>query len=94
MKEVCNMEIFYSNSMDKFANSVSKLLVGKDPIKDILIIYERILASKSEESQKLANSIKNDILPFLEESLDVQTQQKLKDTQKEVKEMRMKVNNC
>lgn len=39
MKEVCNMEDFYSNSMDKFANSVSKLLIGKDPIKDILIIY-------------------------------------------------------
>lgn len=48
LKEICNLELFYSSSLDKFANSVSKLLIGKDPIKDILIIFERIISSKSE----------------------------------------------
>ena len=47
LKEICNLELFYSSSLDKFANSISKLLIGKDPIKDILIIFERIIASKS-----------------------------------------------
>jgi hypothetical protein len=39
LKELCNLEVFYSNTLDKLANSVSKLLVGKDPFKDVLIIF-------------------------------------------------------
>lgn len=54
LQEICNLERYYSTSLDKFANSISKLLIGKDPLKDILIIFERIIASKSEESNRLA----------------------------------------
>lgn len=39
--------MFNSKNLDKFANSLSKLLIGKDPLKDTFIIFERILASKS-----------------------------------------------
>ena len=38
LKDVCNLELFYSSSLDKFANAVSKLFLGNDPIKDVLII--------------------------------------------------------
>lgn len=57
--------MFNSRNLDKFANSISKLLVGKDPLKDTFILFERILASKSEQSNKIAVSIKEDMLPFL-----------------------------
>ena len=33
LREVCDAEIFYSRSLDKFANNLSKLIVGKDPLK-------------------------------------------------------------
>ena len=33
LKQICDFEHFYSKSIDKFANSVSKLIVGKDPLK-------------------------------------------------------------
>ena len=47
LKDLCDWEMFNSKNLDKFANSISKLLVGKDPLKDTFIIFERILASKS-----------------------------------------------
>ena len=88
LKEICNLELFYSSSLDKFANSVSKLLMGKDPIKDILIVFERIIASKSEESEKLAHEIKDDLIPYLTASMDLEAQQKLKDRSSNIKETR------
>ena len=91
LKEICNLELFYSSSLDKFANSVSKLLIGKDPIKDILIIFERILASKFDESQKLAHEIKDDLIPFLITSLDYPAQQRLKERGPSIRETRATV---
>lgn len=54
LKEIVNLEEFYSTTLDKFANSISKLLVGKDPIKEVLITLDKILTSKSEGSSGLA----------------------------------------
>ena len=39
LREICDAEIFYSRSLDKFANNISKLMVGKDPLKEVLIIF-------------------------------------------------------
>lgn len=39
LKEICDAEIFYSRTMDKFANNISKLMVGKDPLKEAFIIF-------------------------------------------------------
>ncbi len=50
LREICDAEIFYSRSMDKFANNISKLMVGKDPLKEVFIIFERAVAAKSEQS--------------------------------------------
>jgi hypothetical protein len=66
--------MFNSRNLDKFANSISKLLVGKDPLKDTFILFERILASKSEQANKMANSIKEDMLPFLDKAIDLKEQ--------------------
>lgn len=54
LKQIANLEEFYSTTLDKFANSISKLLVGKDPIKEVLITIDKILTSKSEGSSTLA----------------------------------------
>ena len=50
LKDFCDWEMFNSKNLDKFANSVSKLLIGRDPLKDVFILFERILASKSSAS--------------------------------------------
>ena len=47
LREICDTEMFYSRSLDKFANNISKLIVGKDPLKEVLIIFERAIAAKS-----------------------------------------------
>ena len=39
LKEICDAEIFYSRTMDKFANNISKLMIGKDPLKEAFIIF-------------------------------------------------------
>ena len=65
LREICDAEIFYSRSLDKFANNVSKLIVGKDPLKEVLIIFERAIAAKSEQSLELAQNIKDDMIPFI-----------------------------
>jgi hypothetical protein len=39
LKDLCDWEMFNSKNLDKFANSISKLLVGKDPLKDTFIIF-------------------------------------------------------
>lgn len=39
LKEICDAEIFYSRTMDKFANNISKLMIGKDPLKEVFIIF-------------------------------------------------------
>lgn len=39
LKEICEAETFYSRSLDKFANMLSKLIIGKDPLKDVFIIF-------------------------------------------------------
>ncbi len=75
MKEICDWELFYSRSLDKFANSVSKLIVGKDPLKEVFIIFERMLSGKSEQAETLASSLKEDMIPFLEEKLQMRREQ-------------------
>ena len=47
LKEICDAEIFYSRTMDKFANNISKLMIGKDPLKEAFIIFERLIGAKS-----------------------------------------------
>lgn len=47
LREICDAEIFYSRSLDKFANNISKLMIGKDPLKEVFIIFERAISAKS-----------------------------------------------
>jgi hypothetical protein len=91
LEEICNFEFFYSKSLDNFANSISKLLVGQDPIKDILIILERIISSKSEESEKLAKEIKDDLLPHVRDSVNVRAQDSFREKQGAVRNIRASV---
>lgn len=65
LREICDAEIFYSRSMDKFANNLSKLIVGKDPLKEVFIIFERAVSAKSEQALELASNIKDDMIPFI-----------------------------
>ena len=65
LKEICDAEIFYSRTLDKFANNISKLMIGKDPLKEVFIIYERVIAAKSEQAMEMANNIKDDMIPFI-----------------------------
>jgi hypothetical protein len=50
LKEICDADIFYSRTMDKFANNISKLMIGKDPLKEVFIIFERCIGAKAEQS--------------------------------------------
>ena len=52
-----------------------------------------MLASKSEQSEKIAQSIKDDMIPFILASVDSKAQQIFRDKQKRVKETRAKVCN-
>lgn len=52
-----------SRSTEKFANNLSELIIGKDPLKEIFIVFERAVAAKSEQVLKLANKIKDDTIP-------------------------------
>lgn len=47
LKEICDADIFYSRTMEKFANNISKLMIGKDPLKEVFIIFERLIGAKS-----------------------------------------------
>lgn len=47
LKDICNLELFYSSSLDKFANSICQLFKGKDPLKDSLVILEHLVSGKS-----------------------------------------------
>lgn len=77
--------------MDKFANGLSKVLQGKDPLKDILIIVENLISNKADLSEKLAKSIKEDLMPRLEASINLKAQQVLKDKQNDVRNIRASV---
>lgn len=75
--------------MDKFANNLSKLIIGKDPLKEVFIIFERAVAAKSEQALELANNIKDDMIPFIEtQAIDHKEQLELKNKQKIVKDIR------
>ena len=50
-----------------------------------------MLASKAEQSEKIAQSIKDDMIPFILASIDNKSQQIFRDKQKRVKETRAKV---
>lgn len=92
LKEICDAEIFYSRTMDKFANNISKLMVGKDPLKEVFIIFERIIGAKSEQAMEMANNIKDDMIPFIEkETVDLKEQAELRAKQKIVKDMKLNV---
>jgi hypothetical protein len=89
LREICDAEIFYSRSLDKFANNISKLIVGKDPLKEVLIVFERAVSAKSEQSLIQANSIKDDMIPFIaSNAIDLPSQQALRGKQKAVKDLR------
>lgn len=78
--------------MDKFANNISKLMVGKDPLKEVFIIFERIIGAKSEQAMEMANNIKDDMIPFIEkETVDLKEQNELRGKQKLVKDMKLNV---
>lgn len=49
---------------------------------------ERIVSSKAEESEKLARSIKEELMPHLEASVDVKMQQGLRDKQADIRNIR------
>lgn len=50
-------------------------MIGKDPLKEVFIIFERAIAAKSEQSLELANNIKDDMIPFIEHDyLDLKEQ--------------------
>jgi hypothetical protein len=68
LKEICDADIFYSRTMDKFANNISKLIIGKDPLKEVFIIFERLVGAKAEQAMEMAKNIKDDMIPFLESS--------------------------
>jgi hypothetical protein len=92
LREICDAEIFYSRTMDKFANNISKLMIGKDPLKEVFIIFERLIGAKSEQSMEMANSIKDDMIPFIEkESVDIREHNELRSKQKLVKDMKFNV---
>ena len=89
LREICDAELFYARSLDKFANNISKLIVGKDPLKEVFIIFERAVSPKSEQSVELAQSIKNDMIPFIEKNaIDPPQQQDLRLKQQSVKDIR------
>lgn len=58
------MEEFYSRNLEKLADSVSKLMLGKDTLKEVFIVFERMLSAKSDEAKLLAENVKNDMMPF------------------------------
>ena len=67
-------------------------MIGKDPLKEVLIIFERAVAAKSEQAMELATSIKDDMIPFIEkEAIDMKEQNDLKSRQKLVKDTRAHV---
>ena len=54
-------------------------MVGKDPLKEVFIIFERAIGAKSEQSIELAQNIKDDMIPFLEQTaIDRKEQQELR----------------
>lgn len=91
LKDLCDLEAFYYSSLDRCADALSKLFEGKDPIKDILMNLEHIISSKAVESEKLAKSIKDDLMPHLEASINVKAQQALKDKVNDVRNIRASV---
>lgn len=53
------------------------------------------MGAKSEQSMELANSIKDDMIPFIEkEAIDIKEQNELRGKQKLVKDMRTNVIPC
>lgn len=41
-------------------------MIGKDPLKEVFIIFERLIGAKAEQSMEMAKSIKDDMIPFIE----------------------------
>lgn len=64
LKSLCDLEEFYSRNLEKLADSVSKLMLGKDTLKEVFILFERMLSAKSDEARLLAENVKNDMMPF------------------------------
>ena len=64
LKSLCEIEEYYSRNLDKLAESTSKLIIGKDTLKEVFIVFERMLASRADEARLLAENIKNDMMPF------------------------------
>lgn len=78
--------------MEKFANNISKLMIGKDPLKEVFIIFERLIGAKSEQSMEMAKNIKDDMIPFVESAAsDLKEQGELRSKQKLVKDMKINV---
>jgi hypothetical protein len=94
LKEICDANIFYSRTMEKFANNISKLMIGKDPLKEVFIIFERLIGAKAEQAMEMAKSIKDDMIPFVESAAaDLKEQGELRSKQKIVKDMKTNVSH-
>lgn len=90
LKGLCELEEFYSRSLDKLAESISKLIVGKDALKEVFITFERMLAARAEEARLLADSVKNDMMPFTR-SINADQNFSWKADERRIKEVRNEV---
>jgi len=67
-------------------------MIGKDPLKEVFIVFERIIAAKSEQAMEMANNIKDDMIPFVQQqAIEIAPQGELKGKQKMVKDIRANV---
>ena len=41
--------------------------MGKDTLKEVFIVFERMISAKSDEAKLMAESIKSDMMPFTKE---------------------------
>jgi hypothetical protein len=63
------------------------LIVGKDTLKEVFIVFERMLSSRAEEARIIAESVKNDMMPFTKSILNEQNYG-YKNDERKVREVR------
>ncbi|KAM3136645.1 hypothetical protein pb186bvf_011281 [Paramecium bursaria] len=73
MKQRAELEEYYSRNLEIIAESLTKLIHGKDGLKDIFINLSSYLHIQTEQTRGFARQIKNDIIEELEKSLNGDT---------------------
>ncbi|CAD8086726.1 unnamed protein product [Paramecium primaurelia] len=63
------LEEYYSRSLEKIGESLTKLIHGKDSLKDLFIILRSYFHIQSEQTRTFARQIKNDVIQELEQHL-------------------------